>query len=238
MTTRIHLSWIVYALLSVTFILTCFDLVRADEPTLTKEEPEATADSETSDIDQNKTLDAFINEEDSTDNDKGFGDLGVMAVVRMLFWVLLVVVALYGGARLLKRYVPAARNMFGSGTLKVVGRTFLSPKQSILLVRVGRRMVVVGVTATGMSALAEIRDPEELEYIANELNQTGKPEQAGDFKRSLKEATSQFASDEQRLDASASIDTEQQQHDSLVNGIRSELDSISRKVNLWRSGND
>ena len=48
-----------------------------------------------------------------------------------------------------------------SGSLQVVSRLSIAPKQQILLIRVGRRLVLVGNTGTNMSALTEIVDPEE-----------------------------------------------------------------------------
>ena len=49
----------------------------------------------------------------------------------------------------------------GSGALQVVSRLNIAPKQQILLVRVGRRLVLVGNSGTQMNPLCEIGDPEE-----------------------------------------------------------------------------
>ena len=159
---------VLYTPLALVWLLCCVAPVLAEEPA----SPAATAsvsDESEKELDLDQTVDGFVNRKDSGKTGGGVDDLGAMSVVKMLFWVVVLIVAIYGVAKLLKRYVPSARNMFGSGTVKVVGRTFLSPKQSILLVRVGRRMVVVGVTPTGMSALAEIRDADELEEINREI---------------------------------------------------------------------
>lgn len=63
-----------------------------------------------------------------------------------------------------RRYVPAVRTL-GDGALKVVQRMPLSSKQSIALVQVGRRMVLIGITPDRVSSLSVIDDPEECAHL-------------------------------------------------------------------------
>ncbi len=54
--------------------------------------------------------------------------------------------------------------------VKLLSRTILSPKQQVLLIQVGRRVVVVGDGgAAGMRALCEITDPDEVAALVGEL---------------------------------------------------------------------
>jgi flagellar biosynthetic protein FliO len=64
-----------------------------------------------------------------------------------------------------KRWVPAVRAADG-GLLRVVGRTSLTPKHSLALVRMGRRFVLVGVSGDRLSRLCEVSDPEEVAELA------------------------------------------------------------------------
>jgi flagellar biosynthetic protein FliO len=48
-----------------------------------------------------------------------------------------------------------------AGAMQVVSRLSISPKQQLLLVRVGQRVVLVGNSGTQMNTLCEIADPEE-----------------------------------------------------------------------------
>jgi flagellar biogenesis protein FliO len=48
------------------------------------------------------------------------------------------------------------------GAIEVLGRNHLSPKQSLTLVRVGRRVVLVGVAPERLSPLCVIDDPQEV----------------------------------------------------------------------------
>jgi flagellar biosynthetic protein FliO len=79
----------------------------------------------------------------------GFFALG--AVLALIFAVVIVV----------RRYVPSVRAMSG-GALKVISRVHLSPKQSVALVQVGPRLILIGVTPDRLTPLGEISDPQEV----------------------------------------------------------------------------
>ena len=64
-----------------------------------------------------------------------------------------------------RRYFPAARG--AAVSLRVVGRTSLSPKQSVYLLQVGDRVLIVGAGGQGApSLLGELDDPEALARLA------------------------------------------------------------------------
>jgi len=70
------------------------------------------------------------------------------------------------GVVLLKRVVPATQRGGNSDGLSVLGRAYVAPKASLFLVKVGRRILVVGQTPAGITRVAEIDDPEEVEQVA------------------------------------------------------------------------
>ncbi len=72
--------------------------------------------------------------------------------------------ALFGGISLAsRRYGPQREG----GPLRVVGRTSLSPKQTVYLLRVGDRVLIVGAGPGGPpSLLGELTDPAELRRFA------------------------------------------------------------------------
>ena len=72
--------------------------------------------------------------------------------------------AVFGAASLAsKRFLPAR----DSGPIRVIGRTALSPKHSVHLLRVGDRVLVLGTGPLGAPALlGEVDDPAELARLA------------------------------------------------------------------------
>ena len=153
---------------------------------------------------------------------------GAWAMVKMLLWLGLIVVLIYGGVYAFRRYVPTARNMFGGGAMKIIGRTYLGPKTCILLVKVGSRLVMVGVTPNGMSMLTEITDVGEVTAVTNEMaagaNSTG-----GTFGRALSRRHEEITAHEfaDSTEATEAPDVE-------VRDMRDELEGITEKMNWWR----
>ena len=75
---------------------------------------------------------------------------------------LAIVLIVIGGVYwLLRRWVPSIRAS-ESGALRIVARTSVTPKQTVLLLQVGRRFVLAGASADRFDLLSEIRDPEEV----------------------------------------------------------------------------
>jgi len=72
--------------------------------------------------------------------------------------VLVLIVAVYW---LVRRYLPAAR-AGDSGVLRVVARTGLTPKQSLMLIRLPRRFVLVAVSQNRVDTLCAIDNEEEV----------------------------------------------------------------------------
>ena len=162
---------------------------------------------------------------------------GAGAMVSMLLWLGLIVVMIYGGVYVFRRYVPSARNMFGGGAMKIIGRTYLGPKTYILLVKVGSRLVMVGVTGNGMSPLAEITDRGEITEITNEMAATSGP-LSGAFGKVLNRRRDEIdeyeveETDDDRVGAGISGEEDR---DADVRDMRRELDTITQKMNWWRS---
>lgn len=63
----------------------------------------------------------------------------------------------------------------GPEVIQIVSRKIVAPKQQMMLVQVGRRVVLVGNSGGQMNALAEIDDPEEIAELLGRA-QTERPE--------------------------------------------------------------
>jgi flagellar biogenesis protein FliO len=69
-------------------------------------------------------------------------------------------------ARWLFPGVAAARS---SAAVRVLSRSVITPKQQVLLVQVGRRVIVVGDTGAQMSPLAEITNEQEIAELVAQI---------------------------------------------------------------------
>lgn len=102
------------------------------------------------------------------------GDVGT-GVVRLGAWdwinlvvrLVAVVAIIWGAFWALRWYNRRIQTGYGAGrSLEVLETRALGPNRSMQLVRVGRRAVLVGVTADRINQLLEIDDPEEVERLA------------------------------------------------------------------------
>lgn len=65
----------------------------------------------------------------------------------------------------MKKYLPGHRQLFSHPAMEVLGRTHLDQRRYVSLLRVGKRIVVVGVSPDEMRALSEITDEDEITGI-------------------------------------------------------------------------
>ncbi|MGB9623526.1 MAG: flagellar biosynthetic protein FliO [Phycisphaerae bacterium] len=80
-------------------------------------------------------------------------------------WPLAVVLALIGALALLAKRILPNRWQGGPGArgmVEILGRQHLSARQSVALLRVGRRVVVIGMTPDKLTHLGTITDPDEV----------------------------------------------------------------------------
>lgn len=85
---------------------------------------------------------------------KTFGALGLVLGLIVL------------GARLWKKHGPRIAAGLPAEAMEVLGKRHLDSRQSIQLVRLGSRILVLGSTPAGLRTLAELTDPVEVDYLA------------------------------------------------------------------------
>jgi flagellar biosynthetic protein FliO len=84
-------------------------------------------------------------------------------------WPLLIVLALIGAVSLmLKRFMPNRKLIGGSDVLRIVARTSVGPKQQLMLVKIGRQLLLVGVAPERINALTTIDDPDQVALLMGE----------------------------------------------------------------------
>ncbi|QEG42885.1 flagellar biosynthetic protein FliO [Roseimaritima ulvae] len=91
---------------------------------------------------------------------------GTTLPLTTVFSSLAIVLGLFGAlVWVLRRSGGAGLSNVSKDTLQVLGRAPLAPRQNIVLVRCGRRVLVLAVGGTNTSTLAEITDPDEINEL-------------------------------------------------------------------------
>jgi flagellar biosynthetic protein FliO len=121
-----------------------------------------------------------------------------------------------------KKYLPNVRRLTGSTAMKVVARTHLSPRQSIAVVRLGRRLLVVGQTADNLSPLGVVEDPEEVSELLGQIESGKAGSAVGNFNRVFQKTDEEFAAVDEEADGEPA--------DGEIDRVRTELESLTRKV--------
>ncbi len=86
-----------------------------------------------------------------------------------LFWSSAVLALLVGVFVLLKRFGRGSRFLRGASTIDVLARRGLAPKQEVLLVEIGGRVLILGSTRERISTLGELSDPDEVAKLKTRL---------------------------------------------------------------------
>jgi flagellar biogenesis protein FliO len=81
----------------------------------------------------------------------------------------LVVVLLFvlGTAKLLLKRSPYSIGSLPTDAVDVLGRRAVDPRNSVYMVKVGSRLILMGASPSGLSSLAEITDPIEIASLTN-----------------------------------------------------------------------
>lgn len=97
------------------------------------------------------------------------GAVGKSSLLRDL-WPLLAVLALIAGiVFFLKKYMPVRRMLAGSQVLQIVARTHVSAKQQLMLVKLGRKMVLIGVSPERIQTVATVDDPDQVALLMGDI---------------------------------------------------------------------
>jgi flagellar biogenesis protein FliO len=131
-----------------------------------------------------------------------------------------------------KFFFPAASGRGAGRAIEVLSRSPLSPKQQVMLIRVGRRLIVVGDSGSQMNALCEITDPDEIAELAGQLQASKSPSGGGMFGTLFGRSRREYESP-----ADAPVETgnglrEAETDEVPVTSAREELSGLRERVRL------
>lgn len=106
---------------------------------------------------------------------KPVGASGGLDVTRVLMALGIVVGLAVAGRFLVRWLFPAVAAARSSSAVRVLSRSVIAPKQQLLLVQVGRRVIVVGDSGAQLSPLAQIDEPDEVAGLLAQLESEKRP---------------------------------------------------------------
>jgi flagellar biogenesis protein FliO len=83
------------------------------------------------------------------------------------FALLLVVLLIVGIAKVIGRKQSALEGAFAQEVFDILARRAIDSRNSIALIRVGDKLIIVGLSQNGMTTLSEITDQAEVERLTN-----------------------------------------------------------------------
>lgn len=129
-------------------------------------------------------------------------------------------------------FFPATGGRGKSRAVEVISRSPLSPKQQVMLLRVGRRLIVVGDSGSQMNPLCEITDPDEVAALVGQLQGERSSTPARAFGSMFGRSRQVFeAEDDGRPPPSEGL-REPEEQDPPVATAREELSGLRERVRL------
>ena len=92
-----------------------------------------------------------------------------------------------------KRFAPAGSASLPKEAVELLGRAPLTGRQTMQLIRVGNRLLLVALSTTGAETLTEITDPVEVEHLAGMCRRGKSDSASASFNRVLSQLTSEPA---------------------------------------------
>jgi flagellar biogenesis protein FliO len=155
----------------------------------------------------------------STPLEKPSSYSGSLSVWRSMVSLLLVLLLIVGGSFLLRRFMPSANRFSKDSGLEILTRCAVGPKQSICLVKMGPRLVLVGLSPNHMAALDVVKGQEDIATILGQVETSAPESISSSFGKYFRQESVQF---------------EEQAEEQSLDHPKDELDEV-RQVHLARS---
>lgn len=108
-------------------------------------------------------------------------------------WPLLAVLVVIGVMSLvIKKFMPTRKFAFNSDVLRIVSRTPVGPKQTLMLVKLGRRLLLLGVSPEQIQALTTVDDPDQVAVLLGEAASGRADSMTRAFETSIREESEAY----------------------------------------------
>jgi len=108
-----------------------------------------------------------------------------------------------------KKFLGLQTTGSGGGVVQILSRTPISPRQQLMLIQVGRRIVLVANCGAAMNALCEISDADEVAALAGQLQERKRTSATSAFLSIFGKAGAKFEAQQQTM-ATTEIHSEEE----------------------------
>lgn len=135
---------------------------------------------------------------------------GGMSVLDLLAALGLVIGLIFAGRSVVRRMVPGGSAGRSNSAVQVLSRTTVAPRNHVLLLRVGGRVLIVGDSTAGLRTLGEMTEAEEVADLLSQVSSEKPGSVTAGFKQMLKGFNGAYGGDaEARALADADADAGQ-----------------------------
>jgi flagellar biosynthetic protein FliO len=131
-----------------------------------------------------------------------------------------------------KRFFSTPGSHRSSRAIQVLSRSILSPKQQLMLVQVGRRLIVVADSGTQMNPLCEIRDADEVAELVGQVHQDKGDSITKTFGQLFGRAKTAFDGDEEKSESAKPTTSDDSIDEPVLSETRNELTGLADRIRL------
>lgn len=147
----------------------------------------------------------------------------IWSFVSILAFMAIMCGLLLGGLCIVRKHMPGGRQMFSSPAMELLGRAHLDQKRYVSLLRVGRRVIIIGVTADELTALGEIHEESEV----SEILEVARPKTEAGLTM-FQKLFARVCRQHQKEEAEARIQLESARLEQDMNELKNTISSITR----------
>jgi flagellar biogenesis protein FliO len=135
---------------------------------------------------------------------------GSLSPWRMLMALVVVLVLLVSGAFFLRRYMRVSGRTGNPNGMEILSKNSINARQSVCMMKVGSRVLVLGVSPNHMAALDVIDDPDEVATITGDIETSLPRSISHSFGKFFKKESQQF--EQERSDRLEGAESESQSY--------------------------
>lgn len=165
---------------------------------------------------------------DSSQSDKTKKSSGAISGWRSMLSLMVVLGLIVGISYIFKRFMPSVNRFSKDSGLEVLARCGVGPKQSLCLVKMGPRLVLIGLSPNHMAALDVVNNDEDVAMILGRVETASPDSISNSFGKHFRQESGQFS--EKPSEQSDSYEKDDLAEVRQIHLARRELSSLLDKV--------